>query len=781
MSTLIRKKKQFDWESACVYVFYALAFFLPLFFLPLAIKPIAFAKSLLFYSATSLAFIFWLFSRLQKGGVKFLKSGLVFAAGGVAAVWFISSVFSLNPSLSILGGGYEIGTFAFFAFSAVALFLVSTVFQDEKKAVIFYLLLLLSSSFVFLFQVLRTVFNISIPPSSVFPLATSNLVGGWNDLAIFFGLMALSALCFLELTKFSRLLKAVLSGVIIVSMLAMLAVNFFAAWLIFGFAVLVLLVYFLCLSYVKKDREKNFVSSKIIRPTLFVLLAVSFFIFARGWIGDLTATMNTGITEIRPSWNATADIVWKTLKEHPVLGSGPNTFSYDWLKFKPAAINDTMFWNSRFSSGIGHLPSMVATAGVFGGLSLLVFFFFFLSYGAKILTYEKNDFRKTILITSFLGSFYLWMFTVFYTPGFLIFALAFLLTGVFVATLARAGMVKTVEISFLNRPKAGFASVLIIVLLVIFAIFSMHILLRQYWAARYYTQSVEGMSTGGDTGEAGFKMERAALIGGRDMYFRELSGIGLIRMRQVLSQKDASADVLRSRFQDALGSAIASAKKAVELNPSDALNWMQLGTVYESAIPFNVSGASELAIGAYKEAFAVSPLDPEPYLAMARVRLAAGDAKEARNFIKSSLKIKRDFAPALFLFSQIEAKEGNLKEAIQRAGQTLLVAPNDIGALFQFGILNYRGKNYRQAAAAFERIISLNPNYSNANYFLGLIYDKQGMKKRAISLFEKVEKLNPDNKEVKLILRNLRSGDPALKGVSSTEASPETKGELSGE
>ncbi|NOY35380.1 MAG: tetratricopeptide repeat protein [bacterium] len=770
----IKKGVGFNWEMACVYIFYALAFFLPLFFLPLAVKPVAFAKSFLFYFATSLAFIFWLFSQLQKGRIKFLKSGLIFSAGGVAAAWLISSIFSLNPSLSFFGAGYEIGTFAFFAFLGISLFLVSMLFQDEKRAAIFYLALTFSSFLVFLLQVFHTVFKISILPSSIFSSATGNTIGSWNDFAVFFGLIALSALCFLELANLGKLLKALFYGVVIMSLLAMLAVNFLIAWIIFGFFVLVLFVYLFYSSlragFSAGASRKDFVSPKIIRPSFFILILVLFFIFARGWLGDFTNVLNTGATEVRPSWGITADVVWQSLKENPALGSGPNTFLYDWLKYKPASINGTMFWGARFVSGIGHLPSMVATAGILGAAALLIFLFFVISYGAKILSYGKSGFKKMLMITSFLGSLYLLLFTIFYSPGFLIFALAFLLLGILAGILAEAGTLKTVEISFMDKPKAGFVSVLLIFLIIIGVVFSLSVMFRQYHAERYYTKAVETLSAGGNLGKAEVDMGKAALIGKQDVYFRELSKINLAEISQILSQQGVSKDVLRSRFQNALGAAIANAQKAAGLNPIDILNWMQLGAVYESVIPFKVPGAGELAINSYKKALAVSPLDPSPFLAMARVSLASGDTKAARNYIKSSLGIKGDFAPAYFLLSQVEAKDGNLKEAVRAAEQTALIAPNDTGALFQLGVLNYRVKNYSRAQAVFNRIISLSPDNSNANYFLGLIYDKLGAKQKAIGVFEKIEKMNPGNEEVKLILENLRSGKPALSGISSNSA-----------
>ena len=87
----------------------------------------------------------------------------------------------------------------------------------------------------------------------------------------------------------------------------------------------------------------------------------------------------------------------------------------------------------------------------------------------------------------------------------------------------------------------------------------------------------------------------------------------------------------------------------------------------------------------------------------------------------------------------------------------------------------------------FERTIQLSPNYSNARYFLGLIYDgstslttsdTKANKAKAIEQFEKIAELNPDNNEIKLILKNLKTGRPALFGIAPPAPAPQSRAEV---
>ena len=238
--------------------------------------------------------------------------------------------------------------------------------------------------------------------------------------------------------------------------------------------------------------------------------------------------------------------------------------------------------------------------------------------------------------------------------------------------------------------------------------------------------------------------------------------MGLVSLGQIAASKDLPADKATALFRDNLGITIAYAREAARINPADPVNWMQLGRIYESIVALKVEKADEAALNSYAEAFMVSPLDPSPFIASARVAMQTKKIDDARKYLQGALNIKPDFADALFMLSQIEAQAGNLKEAILIMEQTASVSPNNFGVFFQLGLLQYQNNNFNAARTAFERAVGLNSDYANARYFLGLIYDKQGLKEKAIEQFVSIAKTNPDNEEVKKILSNLGNGRSAL-------------------
>ena len=759
-----KERKFFNPEKLAAFFFYALVFLMPVFALPLAVAPLASGKAILFFGGILLTAFFWILSALIKGGVKIPKSALLVSLGAVVSVWLASALSSGNAGLSLAGKLYDLDTFSVMLAAGLALFFGSMIFQSEKRVFSFYVLLFFSSFVVFLFQLLYLVFGINIIPFNIFPYTTSNLIGSWNDFSIFFGFIGLVSLAFLETAKLGKSARFFLFLLLFMSFLAMVSANFFNNWVIFGGFSLLIFITALFKSRFKEQTKwpgaKNF-----LRVSLFALVAVIFFTLFRGTAGNINNILKTSSTEIRPSLSATLDIAKKSLKDNVVLGTGPNTFVYDWLKFKPAAVNNTIFWNARFSSGFGYLPSMAATTGILGIVAIIFFLAIFLNYGRKSVFYKKEN---TLAVISFLGAAYLWTFVVLYSPGLLVFSMAFIMTGVFLASLVNNSKIGLTEISLSGLPagRQGMIFVVIGIILLIGTVSSVYLYSRKFLALNNYSRALKTFEKSGDIDATGKKLTKAAGMDKQDEYYRALSELGLISLNKIVANKDLPADKALALFKDNLGVTIAYAREAARLNPADPVNWMQLGRVYESVVALKVEKADEAAFNSYAEAFKVSPLDPSPFIASARVFMQINKAGEAKKYLQSALNIKPDFADALFMLAQIEAQAGNLKEAILRMEQTAAVSPNNFGVFFQLGLLQYQNNNLSAARSAFERTAGLNGDYANARYFLGLIYDRQGLKEKAIEQFAQIQKTNPNNEEVKKILSNLKNGRSALAEIA---------------
>ncbi|MFH1968091.1 MAG: hypothetical protein ABIJ84_01755 [bacterium] len=660
IETQEKQKKFINWENISAYIFYALIFLLPIFILPFTFDTLAFSKAILVYCFIGLIFLLWIFTSLQKGYFVFPKSLLLAVLGIIAVVSLISSFASQNIKLSLIGFGYEIGTFLFFIFMFVAAFMASILFQSNKKVFVLYILLFASAVLVFIFQAIQiSPIGLASNLEGIFPFKTSNLLGSWNDFAIFFGLIALSAIALFDLFNFNKKIKITLLVLTAISLLAMAAVNFLNVWYIFAVMVLILFVYTFwrrSFDIAQENSETNY-NKKFVGLSLFIFILAFFFIIAHGFLGNLAVFLGTDTVEIHPSWQQTYEISYNTLKNNLFLGSGPNTFIYNWLKFKPISINSTDFWNVGFNSGTGQLPSMVSTMGILGGLAIISFILVFVFCGFKAMTYSSRNTNINLLPILFLNCLYLWLFTIFYSPGFVIFALAFILTGVFVGMLVFSEKIKKIEVSFLKNQKIGFISVLIGVFLMLFTVFGIYILCQKYWAAYNYTNALKIINTEEDFNKSETIIANAIRFDPQDVYYRTFSEIEIMKMQKILSQQTISDDTagdLQTQFQNALSAAIQSAQLAIKENKLNPSNWMQLSRVYELIAPLGVNGAKELAIDNYNKALEISPNNPMIYLKMAIVEAQAGNFDKAREYANMSLNIKQDYQDAINFLQQIK-------------------------------------------------------------------------------------------------------------------------------
>jgi tetratricopeptide (TPR) repeat protein len=354
---------------------------------------------------------------------------------------------------------------------------------------------------------------------------------------------------------------------------------------------------------------------------------------------------------------------------------------------------------------------------------------------------------------------YLWSFAIFYSPGFVIFSLAFFVTGVLIAILKGTGAIKTIELSFIKNPKSGFFTTLLIVFIMMGTVAGSYLIVKKLQAAIYYTNGVKTWNVDGDIDKAEVLLSKAAMTDSQDKYYRELAEVRVVKIQQLLARQDISPDILRMQFQEMLGRAIQASQQAIDLNKLDPLNWLKLGKIYELISPLKISGAGDFAIANYNEALKRSPFDPTPIVASARVKFLEGDTDEASRYLQSALDLKQDFDAALLLWAQIEQSQGNLDGAIEKVEQLVMLTPNNPSSFYQLGFLHYQNGDYSKARLVFERAVGLNADYSNARYFLGLIYKRQGLRAEAIEQFEKIEQLNPGNTEVKTILKDLRYGE----------------------
>jgi tetratricopeptide (TPR) repeat protein len=759
---------------------------IPIFFFPSGSFPVQLTKTLLISCAAIILFIAQLLGALKKGRSVFPPMAVFITGGILLAVTFISSLTSGQILKSLVGEGFEVGTFTSLAVLVFLFFVASSLFTSKIKVLYAYSAFLVAFFIAALFQLIHLLVGPAFLSFSLFLDPISNLIGKWNEFGIFMAVGLFLSLFTLEFVQVSRFFKTVLYTAFAVSLFFLAIINFKLLWIVVAVFALILILYGM---FFRQDGDAKssapafplFGKKISLLPLVVILIAILGFFFSVQISVFVSTHFNINSIDAWPNTATTYEIAKKTFGEHLLLGSGPNTFVDQWLLYKPAIINNTPFWNTDFSFGVGLIPTYITTTGILGLLAWILFLGFYLYVGFRsLLGTFTSLWSRYVTVSSFLVSLLLWVFMILYSPGIVISSLTFIFTGLFFASVQGDKIGKVRTVSFTGNPKKSFIFVLILIVFIVGALTSAYALLKSFTGEILFQKGV-AMAQAGNLPVAREYALRAVEKQKSDLFHRFIVDIDLANLNQILNttDKSVSEEALRSAFQATLAEAIEHAKTATTINPAGYQNWIYVGRVYEAVVPLKIAGAYEGAQQNYLEAVKRNPTNPALALVFARLELTKGDKAEAKKYVLKAIEQKNNYTEAIFLLSQLQADEGKLKDAIASVEAAATFSPNDAGLFFQLGILKFNTKDYKGAAAALERAVGLVPTYANAQYFLGLSYEKLGRDPEAIAQFTALKATNPDSQEVDLILKNLKAGRSPFSGATApVDDKPEKRSTL---
>jgi tetratricopeptide (TPR) repeat protein/O-antigen ligase len=767
----------------------AIVFLSPVFFIPSVFMPVQFATSLLFAFGVVISAILFIVAKLKQGSFEtprpfwFLFGTLCV----VPVVYLISSLIHGFSRIQFFGYTFDVSTVGFLILSFLFTFLVSVLFQSRERIFYSYLAIVLSSILVSLFLLIRIIFGAGALSFGIFTNLTATVIGSWNSVGIFFGIGAILSLLTYEMLTLSKAMKILASIALLLSLFFLAVVNFQAIWVIITVTSALFCVYRIfstdssfgsTISW--KDRMK-----KVPTYSLIVFFIALIFTIWGSSIGNaLSTSLSISNVDVRPTFAVTYDIAKKTIADHPIFGSGPNTFVLQWLSYKPADINSTIFWNTDFTYGVGLLPTMAMTTGLLGLLSWLVFLGIFFYFGFKSIFAKSDDvFSKYMTVSSFFISLYLWIMAIIYVPSVVIFILTFFFTGVFLATLYRDGLIRMKKTIFSENPKIGFASSLGMVVCIFGALALAYGLYQNSASLWYFEKSSYASNVSGNVADAETYLAKAISIVPYDVYYRSQVDISVAKINAVLSQDLSTANKtdVQNFFTSELSKAISAGLNARKVDPTNYLNWVSLGQAYSvGAIPqAQVTGAYDSANLAYDQALKINPQNPAINLLLARLEISHNDLKKAEQYTLTAIQQKQNYLDAYFLLTQIEVSNNNIQAAINSTTVATVIDPTNASTFFQLGLLKYNASDFTGAIDALNKSIAIAPDYANAKYFLGLSYVQTKDVPDAIKQFQDLQKTNPDNADIKSILANLLAGkSPFANAKSPATSKPEKAASL---
>ncbi len=409
-------------------------------------------------------------------------------------------------------------------------------------------------------------------------------------------------------------------------------------------------------------------------------------------------------------WQGAVD-AWR---DHPLIGTGVETFAYAYYKYKPLEHNLTSEWDFLYNKAHNEYLNYLTTTGIFGAGSYLAIIGTFLFVGIKNL---KNQISKikhasqnskvesqsyllgirnlklvivalisayiSILISNFFGFSVVIINLYFFTIPAFVFILGGLLSPdkKISKTFSSVHSISS-KTSQLNR----YQIVLLIGLSIVSSIFALS--LHRYWRADIAYSNGSNLGKGNAIQEAyPFLAQAESLKSNEPLYKDELS----LNMTTIASalylQNDASS---AAQLKD---QAIALNDDVVRTHPNNVVFWKNRVRLFYT--------------------------------------LAQGDKSNEKIYFEEAL------------------------DSIKKAQE---LAPNDAKISYNLGILLGQTGDIPHATQILENTIKLKPNYRDAYFALGLFYDETGEREKAIQTYEYVlSNIDPEDKQVKEALESWKN------------------------
>lgn len=748
---------------------YLFVVLVPLFFLPFSINVLDTPKLILASVLIPLSLVGWVGKVVGEGKLSIRGNKIFyFILTLILLSILFSSIFSVLGENSFFGysPGDVSDNFLTFLLLLILTFLLINSFRTEIEIIQLLFYFLFGVALAGLFNLLQ-VYRIFILPFDIAKNSSFNTIGTPNSFAV---LAAVFLPISLVLAFSSKIYSKIILGIISFVLFANVAlVNFRVAWLVLMVGILVLFIFGF-------GREKKLKFSLSILLMLGLSFSIFFYFFPITLPG-FPSLIPEVLLRFNSEFLILKGVFGQGIKDL-IFGTGPGTFIFDYSKYRPSILNQTVFWGTRFIKGSSAFFDWFLTKGLLGGLSLL-FLYLFIIYlsGRKYLLLPKEiKLYGEIGLALFAGMLGLILASLFYPFNFTLYFSFWFLLGVLFFFIDS----KTTQLNFASSWQAILANG-ILILTIIFTLTINFSHAKRYFAEVKYVKGIQAFRAGDVERSINFLQEATKLNPSLDIFWRDLSQIFLAKTNSIAQNPNLSVPEKGRLINLAIVNGAEAVNKAVNILPTNVANWNVRGFFYRNLI--GLEGAERLSLDSYQKAIELEPSSPFAWGEKGRVYiLAAQDfrqkakpdlAKQNLNLAEENLKtaigLKSDYAPAHYLLAIVYDQLGKVDEAITKLEETKAITPTDTGVIFQLGMLYWRKDRLDEAQQQFEEVLNINHNYANARYLLGLVYDKKGEKEKAKAEFERVADLNPQNQEVKKILDNLNQGLPALEGITPSQ------------
>lgn len=368
------------------------------------------------------------------------------------------------------------------------------------------------------------------------------------------------------------------------------------------------------------------------------------------------------LPDYKTSWFVTVD----TLKESPLLGTGPGNYVGAFTKFLPLTYNATDLWQARFHTSHSYFLTVITEVGLPGLAALITIGVILLN----LLQNEKKDFKLVGWSTKnrpALASLVLVGISLIFFPADIVVLFVFF---IFLALNAKTHSVHFGSVNSANGNVSGTLPQLIISLPVLALIVFVFYRGAKIVSAEYtYQNALEAIST--NNGTMSYDLLRKSIEQNPtvDRYHASYAQVNLALANSIASQKDLTEEQ-RTTIAKLIEQSIREAKATVVLNQEKAMSWELLGNIYRAIIPF-AKDADSFAAQAYSQAVNLDPMNPNTRLALGGVYYGAGNFDAAIRVFELAVAVKPDHANAHYNLAFAYKSAGKLDQAINELSNVL--------------------------------------------------------------------------------------------------------------
>ena len=650
-------EKKYEFLDSFLNAFPAvMALLVPIFFLPLTTEFFQFNKLALIFVGTAALLIVWAVKMFLTKKVYVVKTPLNFAFFVLTIAMLLSTIFSINKTTSIYGaqGRWFPGLFGFLGL--VVFYYALSANLQKTKAISYVIVATIVGGSISSAVALFGYFGIKIGSSAYFQVPNFTLAGSTNITAM---VAVLCAVISVTLLMYSKNLpdKIFLLHAFVLNFVTALLIGTTSAWILLFISFVAFVFFVPATKIIKENRTYSSILTGVIIATLIVLALPS--------SRDLVVNKNYP-KEINLSLGDSWVVVSSTLRDFPILGTGPSTFYLNFPRYRPLYLNNTNLWNVRFDVASSEAVSVVGSLGIVGIIAAIYFTFRVLVFILRLKGTDESVGISAVvgagtLVT--LASFVLYPATV--LSGFLF----FLFLAIATSKSALDEKSKDTEIVFMSMSALSPVSILgsqyeakvetfqyiVAIPMIAVSLVGMYFGYRVYAADYFMRQSLEAAQV--NNGAETYRLQGRALnLNPRKDEYSNTYAQTNLAIAVNLSTRPNLSDEEKTMVQNLVAQSIRSIRLSTEvLNPLNVSGWEIRAGIYRTLIGA-AQDADTWSINAYNAAIQLDPTNPQLRLALGGVYFAKEDFLSAGNLFRQAVQLKGDYANAHYNLAQTLVK-----------------------------------------------------------------------------------------------------------------------------